>query len=78
MQNSLIVINYVRTIIIGSMTVRAENTLKYKFQTLDSTTPIIETDSITLRIGSVAKHRCNTFSSAVHITVELHICTCLQ
>ena len=77
-QNSLGVINSVRTAVIGSMTVRTDNAVKYKCHTLDSATLIIVTGLMTVRIDSAAKYKCNTFSSAVHITVELYICTCLQ
>ena len=70
-QNSLEVINCVRTIAIGLMTVRTVNAVKYKRHTLDRTTHTIVTGLITVRIGSEVKYKCNTLSSAVHITLEL-------
>ena len=72
------VINCVRTIVIGSMTVRTDNVVKYKCHTLSSATNIVVTGPMPARIGSATKYKCNKFSSAVHITVELYICTCLQ
>ena len=77
-QNSLGVINWVRTIVIGSMTVRTDNAVKYKCHTLDSRTHIIVSGPMTVQIVRAAKYECNTLSSAVHIAVELYICTCLQ
>ena len=72
------VINCVRTIAIGSMTVRTDNAVKYKCHKLSSATPIIATGPMTVRIVNATEYKCNTLSSAVHITVELYICTCLQ
>ena len=78
MQNSLEVMNFVRTIVIGSMTVRTDNAVKYKCNTLSSAVHIIVTGPMTVRIGNAVNYKCNTLSSAVHITVELYKCTCLQ
>ena len=78
MQNSLEIINLVRIIVIGSMTVRTDNAVKYKCQTLSSATHIVVTGPMAVRIGNVTKYKSNTLSSAVHITVELYICICLQ
>ena len=46
-QNSLGVIKCVRTIVIGSMTVRIDNAVKYKCLTLGSATHIIVTGPMT-------------------------------
>ena len=88
MQSSLGVINCVSTIVIGSMTVRTDNTVKYKCHKLSSAAYIIVTGPATIRIGSAVKYKCkcNTFSNAVHtvlfpipyITVELYIRTYLR
>ena len=78
MLNSLGVLNFVRTVIICSMTVRADNAVKFKFHSLGNVTDVIVTGSMTVRIGNAAKYKCNTLSSAVHVTVELFICTCSQ
>ena len=78
MQKSLNVLNCVRTIVIGSMTVRLDNAVKYDCHTLSSAAHIIVTSPMTVREGNAAKYKCNTLSSSVHITVELYICTCLQ
>ena len=78
MQNSLRVINCVRTLAIGSMTVRTANAVKYKYHTLGSATHIIAIGSMTVRRGNAEKYNCNKLSSAVYITLELYICTCLH
>ena len=72
------VLNCVRAIVIGSMTVRTDSAVKYEYHTLSSATHIIATGLITVRMGNETKYKCNILSSAVHITVELYICTCLQ
>ena len=78
MQNSLGVIKYVRTVVIGWMTVRKDEAVKCKCHTLGSTTHIALTGPMTVRIGNATKYKCSTLSSAVYITVELYICKCLQ
>ena len=77
-RNSLGVRKRVRTIVIGSMTVRISNAVKNKWLPLDSATHIIVTGPMTTRIGDPAKYKCNTLCSAVHITAELYIFICLQ
>ena len=77
-QNSLRAINFVSTIVIGSMTVRTDNAVKFKCHTLGRATHVIVAGPMTVRIGNATNYKCNTLSSAVHITVELYICTCLQ
>ena len=77
-QNSLGVINSVRTIVIGSITVRIDNAVKYKCNPLSSAAHIIVSGPMTVRIGNATKYMCNTLNSAVHITIELYICTCLE
>ena len=72
------VINCVRTTVIGSMTVRIDNAVKYKCHTLGTATHIIETGPMTVRIGNAPKYKCSTLSSAVHIAVELYMYVCLQ
>ena len=54
-----------RTIVIGSMTVRTDNTVKYKGHILSSATHITVTGPMTVRIGNATKYKCNTLSSAV-------------
>ena len=77
-QNRLGVINCVRTIVIGLMTVRIGSAVKYKRHTLSSAGYLTVTGPMTIRVGSAVKCKSNTFSIAVHITVELYMYTCLQ
>ena len=64
--------------VIGSMTVKIDNAVKYKCNILSSAAHIIVASPMTVRVGNAAQYKCNTLNSAVHITVELYICICLQ
>ena len=69
-QNSLGVINFVRTIVIGLMTVRIDNAVKYECNPLSSAPHITLTALMTVRIGNAAKCKCSRLNSAVHITFK--------
>ena len=54
MQNSLGVINCIRIMVIGSMTVKIDNAVKYKCHILRSAAHIIVAGPMTVRIGNAA------------------------
>ena len=60
------------------MAIRKDNAVNCTCHTLVSATHIVVTGPMTVRIGDAASHKSNTLSSAIHITVELYICICLQ